>query len=133
MEDKWANFPEVARAYHCQFANTKEQQDHMAWQGLPGNGYLKKQFRGEVQTLAGHDPVPWWFVREQIGSTTVMKFSDDDDPSDSRGFYLKTAWVITLPELLEIMPPTFVSLFAAYSWWLGAPKIVKSKARELRK
>ena len=116
--------PRVARAYHVQFAKTLDQRDDMARRGLPGSGNRMPGRATEIcvdEELMARD----WIV-SRIGSTTMQELMFDHE-GNLKGFKGRRALVITLPELLEMAPPSFCSLFAVYCWWLDAPKIIKTK------
>ncbi len=120
---KLNHMPKVARAYHVQFAKTMEQRDQMAALGFPGGG--KRKADGHL-SIAEDAFLSHESIERDVGSTTMQELVYDSW-GKLCGYKQRQAFVITLPELLEINPPSHCSLFAVYSWWLEAPKIIKSK------
>jgi hypothetical protein len=113
--------PKVARAYHVQFATTLEGRNKMAALGFPGGGKRKVDgiMMAETALLTPK------FIEREVGSTTMQELVYER--GKLRGFLQRQAYVITLPELLEITPPSYCSLFTMYSWWLESSKIIKSR------
>ena len=114
--------PTDARAYHVQFMTTMEKRNKMAEAGLPGCGVRKVIGK----RLPECEKLPVQLIRAEIGSTTMQKLCYDCD-GQFYGFQPREAYVITLPELVQIAPKSHCSLFSMYSWWLEANKIIKSR------
>jgi len=117
------HLPTVARAYHCQYAPTAKAREFLIRQGFPGCGKRKTQ---DTNLMDEGQILSFGFIKQQIGSTTMQDLICDKK-GKCVGFKIRQASVITLPELLELIPPSHCTLFSAYVFWLELHKIVKTR------
>jgi hypothetical protein len=78
---------------------------------------------GKKAKITEQTPLSPSWLASTIGDTTVINFSNKEGTE----FRVRQCHVVSLPELFTIIPPSHISLFTAYSWWLSAHKIIKQR------
>ena len=135
------HIPTEAQGYHVQFATSEDQMKTMTEMGLPGAGNLGPGYKDPVTSRwvsTGFPDEAELRVKQittDIGGTTVRKLMRYDAMVDGHsrpcvGFRDRSAFVIQLSELLEIVPVSYCSLCSVYCWWLEAPKLINKKEHQ---